>query len=408
MSDAVSADAVSADAVSADDSTGKTRFQYSAVIIEPRHHAALAFVLSNIVTYLPTTWQIIVLHGLLNRKFVTDIITDIVASAPEHADRFTRHALPCNNLTIPGYNLLLGSRALYELIPTETFIVFQTDTMIFAEHAGLLDEFLEFDYVGAPWRCGGVGNGGFSLRRKSVSLKALASFIFNTHAHEDGFFTTHSPNRPSGDKARQFSIESVFSEVAFACHKPWGHLSPELVFDTYPAARELSELQRLVDPPQGSVADYAELLDATTSAATSASLDTLNSISISMCARLCGSAACLSPAAAPALALGLLQSANGECLLTIPAGCPIPPGVGDKIVIREASSTGTTPEHELVVLMNGDEIDLLDKMKPTKYLMLFFTEMQFRPILDRAIKMQPTWIIVQCAHPTGPILLERH
>ena len=399
MADAVSAGAVSADAVSADYATRGTQFQYSAVIIEPRHHAALAFVLNNIVTHLPATWQIIVLHGLLNRKFVTDIISNIVAAAPEHANRFTQYALPCNNLTISGYNLLLGSRALYELIPTETFLIFQTDTMIFAEHAGLLDEFLEFDYVGAPWGDDNVGNGGFSLRKKSVMLKALANYMFSVNVHEDGYFANHTLNRPSGKQARRFSIETVFSEVTFACHKPWGHMSPELVFSTYPAARELSELQRLVEAPPGSAPEHSQLLEAA-----NGTLNSTNSLTISMCAQVCLSAACLSASAAPALALGLLLGVPARRSLTIPEGCPVPPGIGDALTVRVADTQ--IQEHELAVVIGLEELSRLDEMRPTRFLVVCCTVDDFRPSLSCAIELRQSWVIVQCFYPDGPIVLE--
>ena len=70
-----------------------------------------------------------------------------------------------DNLTIRDYNRLFTNKSFYDYIPTETFLIFQTDTMIFKEHKNLINNFLEYDYVGAPWlACKQVGNGGLSLR----------------------------------------------------------------------------------------------------------------------------------------------------------------------------------------------------------------------------------------------------
>jgi hypothetical protein len=305
-------------------------------------------------------------------------------------------------LTISGYNLLLGSRALYELIPTETFLVFQTDTMIFAKHVGLLDEFYQYDYVGAPWGDGNVGNGGFSLRKKSVSLKILATYMYNININEDGFFANHTLNRPSGEHAKRFSIETVFSEVAFACHKPWGHMSPELVFGTYPAARELSELQWVLDAPPGYTLEHPQLLEAA-----NRDLNSTDSMTISMCARLCASAACLSASAAPALALGLLLGATEGRSLTIPEGCPLPPGIGGALAIRVTDGLSPATAHDLAVVMGLEELSRLDELRPSRFVVVCLTEELLPPILSCAIEMQPAWVIVQCFYPAGPIVLER-
>ena len=51
----------------------------------------------------------------------------------------------------------------------------------------IINDFLEYDYVGAPWiitaytftkNCSYIGNGGFSLRRKSKIAKSPYKFTF--------------------------------------------------------------------------------------------------------------------------------------------------------------------------------------------------------------------------------------
>lgn len=87
------------------------------------------------------------------------------------------------------------------------------------------DEFLEYDYIGAPWTYqqsidwnlkNRVGNGGFSLRSKKF-LEYSSLFDSCHGSHEDGFLTnwTWEYSRkfgikfPSPELALQFSIEKV-------------------------------------------------------------------------------------------------------------------------------------------------------------------------------------------------------
>lgn len=78
---------------------------------------------------------------------------------------------------------------LHKYISTEKVITIQTDGYVLNPQAWL-DEFLEYDYIGAPWTVGynkhpdfpdcveatTVGNGGFSLRSKKL-CKAVAKLI---------------------------------------------------------------------------------------------------------------------------------------------------------------------------------------------------------------------------------------
>ena len=103
---------------------------YTAIIVEPRRHAALEFVLTNFLENLSDDWNIIVFHGIQNIDYVANIVRKL-----EHfKTRITLHNLGVRNLTTPEYSRLFASRSFYNNIPTETFLVFQTDTMIFPKN----------------------------------------------------------------------------------------------------------------------------------------------------------------------------------------------------------------------------------------------------------------------------------
>jgi hypothetical protein len=197
---------------------------YTAVIVEPRCHKALGFVLNNILTNLSDDWNVVVCHGTQNIEFIQNILDTDLA---RYKTRVTLHNLGIENMNIHGYNALLALKTFYELIPTEVFLVFQTDSMIIPKYAFLINSFLEFDYVGAPWHDflgrPEIGNGGFSLRRKTKMLEIIEKCPYSEGMPEDVYFSMApiEMKKPTYAQAQLFSVEQVFSPVTFGCHKPW-------------------------------------------------------------------------------------------------------------------------------------------------------------------------------------------
>jgi hypothetical protein len=198
----------------------KSGKKYTAVIVEPRKHKALPFVLENFLTNLSDEWDIIIMHGNKNEEYVDDIIENSLSS---FENRISKVNLNVDNLTISDYNNMLKSKEFYEKIPTEIFLIFQTDTVICENDKDLINKFLEYDYVGAPWRNGGVGNGGLSLRRKSKMLEIISNCP-TKNENEDVFFANPCVDiyKPSYEDAKEFSVEQVYNKRSFGVHKAWG------------------------------------------------------------------------------------------------------------------------------------------------------------------------------------------
>jgi Protein of unknown function (DUF5672) len=215
---------------------------YTAIIIEPRKHRALSYVLNNILTNLSNDWNVVVCHGTQNAEFVNNIISSDLST---YRNRITLRNLGVDNLDLIGYNKLLTTKSFYDYIPTEMFLVFQTDSIIISRYAHLINSFLRYDYVGAPWiRNKQVGNGGFSLRRKSKMLEIIEKVPYSNGKNEDEYFSL-SPipmYKPTFDEAKLFSVETVFNEVSFGCHKPWNH-EGRLIVSLYPEIQTLLSLQ---------------------------------------------------------------------------------------------------------------------------------------------------------------------
>jgi len=200
-------------------------YKYTAVIIEPREHKALNLVLTNFLENLDNNWGMIIMHGNKNKDYIENIINNNLS---KYKNRITLINLNVDNLTLEDYNHLLVSLDFYEKIPTEIFLIFQTDSIICESDKELINKFLEYDYVGAPWKHHNnkVGNGGLSLRTKSASIDIINKFIYNGEA-EDMFFTFNSSNAniPNPTDAANFSVETIYSENSFGVHKPWLYLN---------------------------------------------------------------------------------------------------------------------------------------------------------------------------------------
>ena len=158
------------------------------------------------------------------------------------------------------------SRRILDEIPTEIFLVVQTDSMICKSGKDIIKRFIEkkYDYVGAPWKgTNAVGNGGFSLRRKSMMLKILEKCSKKTKEggdhNEDGFFSGGcegtTPLKPSPEEAEIFSVETIYNgKPPFGIHKAWSHMPEnsetlEKVCRGYTGLRDLNSQRGGNTPP---------------------------------------------------------------------------------------------------------------------------------------------------------------
>lgn len=234
--------------------------RYTAIIVEPRKHKALEFVLQNALDSLPDDWSIVLFHGLMNKEYCDSILVRL--SRPE---RIQLVQLQVDNLNQKTYSELFATRSiLYDYIQTEWFLVFQTDSMMFPQHLNTFKRLLDkrYDYIGSPWLQtnypptrirGYVGNGGFSLRRTEKMLEIIDKHDWHAVKHtefewlEDLYFTKPytdvSVNKAPYDEARCFSVDEVFYPNPFACHKPWVHSHYAEFVKLYPDVQQLNDLQ---------------------------------------------------------------------------------------------------------------------------------------------------------------------
>lgn len=223
--------------------------KYTAVIIEPRKHKAMLFVLNNFFENLSDEWSFVIFHGNLNKEYIMDIMDNNLPQYKERIIEYVNTKVDNFNSGIE-YSKFIINPIFYDHIPSEMFLIFQTDSMILKENKLLINDFLQYDYVGAPWsNSRDVGNGGLSLRRKSKMLEIINAVEYNNIA-EDLYFVyqTMIPlHKPIFEEAIKFSVESAFSPISFGVHNCW----PNLYYDNlnyllqkYPDLNILVELNR--------------------------------------------------------------------------------------------------------------------------------------------------------------------
>ena len=202
---------------------------HTVVLIEPRKkmQGALEFVVNNMLDNLPPAWSMIIFPGKEN---IDDVKSFVHTLSREKQSRVTVKDLGLTTMSTSQYNDLMMSRRILDEIPTEVFMIVQTDSLICKGGSHLLNKFMKYDYVGAPWKATkSIGNGGFSLRRKTKMLEILEKCPNKNH-NEDGYFgggcEAALPYKPSPEEAEEFSVETIFNgKQAFGIHKAWEHMA---------------------------------------------------------------------------------------------------------------------------------------------------------------------------------------
>ena len=184
-----------------------------ALLMEFRALPHVEVVLRHAMRQLGPTWAHTIVCGPDNESCMR-------ALAPPGVDVL---CLPrCRNMTLAAYNRLLTSVAFWQAIEGENILIHQEDSFMFK--ADNLERFLSYDYVGAPWHNGQVGNGGFSLRKRSAMLRLCRAHP-PVHVPEDlhfhRLFRLHKSHVAPWSVARQFAVENVAFNDAVAGHQWW-------------------------------------------------------------------------------------------------------------------------------------------------------------------------------------------
>lgn len=128
---------------------------------------------------------------------------------------------------ITDYNKLLTSLSFWESVPFDKVLIFQHDSMILRPG---IDEFLEWDYVGAPWKFQmHGGNGGLSLRSKKAMIETLSVHTWDqSKGNEDIFFSNNLIGKLAPRcVCEKFSCETTYKLGTFGIHAIDKYLTEE-------------------------------------------------------------------------------------------------------------------------------------------------------------------------------------
>ena len=221
-----------------DCSSVSKNFENEAVFIEYRCFPHIEFLLRNSIYNLGIYWGHTVVCGTKNYDYILKIVSKI---SPNIRIIKTDNS----NLTVSEYSKMLTSLKFWENLKGEKILIYQEDSFIFKNN---IMDFIKWDYIGAPFPIGtndtpnGVGNGGLSLRTKSIMIEIINKISPNNTQYnsstldymkdnnldyppEDVYFSKNMQELNIGrvadwNTASEFSSETSVND-SFGGHKFW-------------------------------------------------------------------------------------------------------------------------------------------------------------------------------------------
>ena len=231
------------------------RSRFRAVTVLHKPCSTLGYTLTNFASNLGPEWPILVLHNddvspHLERNKIVRLQKrhGILHTASLERNGFS--ALSSANSS--SYSKLLASTRFWSALRAQHVLIFQTDSVLCSMSPWKINDFLQYDYIGAPWidRWYGmdIGNGGLSLRKTRTMIRITKSFKFNETENEDIYFARGIYKLAERDPAIKIPPVHVASKFAyeagrlprvtsFGVHKtPFRRVDKEAIAKTCPEA----------------------------------------------------------------------------------------------------------------------------------------------------------------------------
>ncbi|KAI9851951.1 MAG: hypothetical protein M1838_002240 [Thelocarpon superellum] len=207
----------------------------AALIIETAVLPNLVSLILHFASVLGPDWTIHTYHGPDNvGLFDAPAIQRLIAQGQMHLSSLPADAVLTS---AAGVSHFLTRAWIWEqLAPASHVLVFQSDSVLCANSHQRVEDFLEYDFVGAPIASeyGQGYNGGLSLRRRERMLDVVRTYNWSEHdTFEDQWFfdklhrleqqgdDLESSRLPSLDVASKFSTETVWHATPLGLHQPW-------------------------------------------------------------------------------------------------------------------------------------------------------------------------------------------
>ena len=155
--------------------------------------STLAFTLTNFAGNLGPDWPLLVVY---TPQAEAAVLGDKAVRSLSQTGGL--EAVPLSALKVPGldeletasdYSRLLAHPKFWQAMHADKVLIFQADSVLCAASPFSVNDFLAYDYIGAPWVHAdhAVGNGGLSLRSVRKMLHIAQHFNGPVHP-EDVFF----------------------------------------------------------------------------------------------------------------------------------------------------------------------------------------------------------------------------
>lgn len=203
-----------------------SEYKYIALIIDDRANKSVINAVLNVFQHIPIDWKV---QMVIPYKYWCFYMNSSLSSYIKSnriiftsLDRFANGRAPKYYI-----NPILTSALFWRQVKGERVLFFQSDSVLCSNSSSKLTDFLDYDFIGAPWSVGGCCNGGLSIRNRHKTLELLESkrFKYNLNQiNEDGWFTRHLPSVNARiapiSVAKKFSVETIYHPYPFAMHKP--------------------------------------------------------------------------------------------------------------------------------------------------------------------------------------------
>ncbi|RSL62254.1 hypothetical protein CEP51_013499 [Fusarium floridanum] len=185
-----------------------------ALLVETRPLPILAPLILHFISVVPPDWPFLFMgsHDSIEAINASFAIRQRVMEG-----KLTLTPVP-TNMSVQSQEMVsrfFTNSWLYEevLHPAEWLLVFQTDSIICANSKHGLDDYLEYDWVGAPWSPNSVwgGNGGLSLRRVSRIVDVLRNHTRPHNAEPEDVWLTERLSRHPEAKLANGTVSLTFS-----------------------------------------------------------------------------------------------------------------------------------------------------------------------------------------------------
>ncbi|KAI1333694.1 hypothetical protein F5Y15DRAFT_421586 [Xylariaceae sp. FL0016] len=185
-----------------------------ALLIENRAVPSLAPLMLHFMSVVPPDWRF---RFMGSTESVAWLNQSVAIREQVAVGKLDLTYIP-SNMSTAGQEMIsrfLTNLWLYETVlqPAEWLLVFQTDSILCANSRQNLNDYLAYDWVGAPWNPAGRfgGNGGLSLRRVSALIDVLRDQVrVDGSEPEDVWLTERLGHRP-GAKMANGTLSLTFS-----------------------------------------------------------------------------------------------------------------------------------------------------------------------------------------------------